>query len=75
MRFLYDGEEGGGFLSGEVVVPGELQCVVVQVHDNGLFRVFPPGVQVENVRQHSEQNNVSKARNCDRLADGIFKLT
>ena len=55
MCFLYDGEKGGGFLSVEVVVPGKLQSVVVQVHNDGLFGVFPPCIQVENVCQHSKQ--------------------
>lgn len=54
MSLLHDGEEGGGLLPVEVVVAGELDGVVVQVHHNGLLGVLPPHVQMEDVRKDSE---------------------
>ena len=54
MSFLDDRKKGGCFLSVEVGVSGELQGVVIQVHDDGLLHVATPVVKVEDVCQHPD---------------------
>lgn len=53
MCFLNYWKECRCFLFGEVVVPGKLKCVEVQVHHNACLQVVLVIIQIEHISQYS----------------------